>query len=215
MAVKKDESEFNGELKPVFGKVSKENVHKINKKNVYDVNLLLLGRSACGKSAIAETFINDSFPEFLMATIGIYVIPVIIQTDEYYIRLKICDHDGSDRINKLISNQFKNSQVFIIVVDTLSSIDVCKERILHYSSEIRRNNENEAIIYVCLNQFDNNDYLNYDNLIPFSEENNLPFFKLSAKDVKSVNEMFETITSDIKLKCITNLQEERKRCNIF
>ena len=162
--------------------------------NLRDFKVSFGGDTAVGKSSIARRFVNNDFNEINESTIGAAYFNKKIDIDNKKISLGVWDTAGQERYHALIPMYFRNAQAIILVYDVTSydSFSSLKNRWLY---EVRNCiYHNNIAVLENKSDLDNIRNVDKDEVKAFVEENDLLFFKTSAKfDDGSIEECFKQL----------------------
>ena len=90
---------------------------------------MIIGNSGVGKSAILVRFVENSFSEHYLATIGVDFRFKTIQVDGKNVKFQIWDTAGQERFRTITSAYYRGSQGILLVfdlTDMLSFDNICK-----------------------------------------------------------------------------------------
>jgi len=155
--------------------------------------IILLGDSGVGKDSIVKRFNNNIFDDNNSSTVGInFSIREMIVNKKDKIKLKLIDTCGQEKYRSLSKAYLKNTDAVLFVFsmndkDSFYSITEwiklldeynCKENIIKYL--VGNNNDLKSEIE--------------GNLIDkFSQENNIPYIKISSRSIIDVDNLFEDL----------------------
>jgi len=92
--------------------------NSLNKnKSSKALKLLMLGESGVGKTSLLLKFVNKTFKESYLSTIGMDFMRKKIIIDNNEIQLNIWDSAGQERFRTLVPSYFRNTDGLIIVYD--------------------------------------------------------------------------------------------------
>ncbi len=164
----------------------------------YLFKILIIGDSNVGKSSILLRFLEDSFIESYISTIGVDFNFKTIEHEGKIIKLQIWDTAGQERFRTITSNYYRGVHGIIIVYsvcDNESFINV--KQWLYEIDKYANENVNKILVG---NKCD----LEYRRVIStesgkeYSEGLGIDFIETSAKDGNNINELFMKFASQIK-----------------
>jgi Ras-related protein Rab-1A len=169
--------------------------------------VLLLGDSNVGKTCFLLRYIEDTFTNNHISTIGVdYKLKMISSTnDSRIIKLQIWDTAGQERFRSITKNYYKSSNGIFLIYDVTNQSSF--NNIKNWISQIKDYIEDDICITLVGNKID----LGYNRKISLQEgrklakENNFSFFEVSAKENINVHESFEDLTKEMLEK--TKLKE--------
>eukprot|EP01080_Neovahlkampfia_damariscottae_P009035 gene9035-1133_t len=156
--------------------------------------LVLLGKTAVGKTSCVLRYHKNMYEEFQQSTQGASYFEKNIQIENnVLIRLQIWDTAGQERYKSLTPMYYRDSNCALIVYDITDydSFKTTQKWVKNIQMECR-----DAVISLIGNKLDlieagESRCIPQKEIEEFIEENNLLHFEVSAKTGKSVNEAFE------------------------
>jgi Ras-related protein Rab-2A len=158
----------------------------------YIVKYVIIGDSFVGKSSIMSRYISDRFKPTDDATIGVEFGCKIVNINSTRYKLHLWDTAGQEMFNSITQSYYRNMCVALVVFsfDKPESF----KNVGKWINELKeRTNNEELLIYLVGNKSD----LKKTNI---TNEYNLKYFEVSAKDNVGVNNIF-----DISLKEVEHL----------
>jgi small GTP-binding protein len=178
--------------------------------------IITLGDSGVGKTSIIRRFANNIFDENILSTVGVgFGFKEVELKNKKKIKLKLIDTAGQEKFKALAKSYFKNVDgvLFVYSFEISESFENLKEWIkLFYT-----NHNGKTGIPMILagnksdleeeDQVENNNKMVKDFLEEFKE---FKYYKTSAKDNISINELF----LDLAEKIYSNEKEGKKEHNV-
>lgn len=178
------------------------NYNQMEQKPSYDhlIKLLIIGNSGVGKSSILLQFVEKTFTDNFISTIGIDYRVRSITIDGKRIKLQVWDTGGQERFKTITKAYYRGAMGIILVYDVTdeSSLLSIKEWIDDIKTSITSDTTSDIVIVANKCDLDNKMAVDYTNGKALAEEHGMKFFKTSAKDSVSVENVFLTIAKDIK-----------------
>ena len=171
------------------------------------VKLILVGETTVGKTSIINQYIDKTFKEEYMMTIGKEKSLKNINLEGKEVSLEICDTAGQidyRAINKIF---MKNTDIALIVYD-ITNRESFKE-LSDWIKGVKEINNNKNVIFgIAANKSDlyEQRVVNKKEGEEFAKNNNALFFETSAKDYDSVENVFLTLSEEY----IKNQEKEKK-----
>lgn len=164
--------------------------------------ILLIGDSGSGKTSILNRFIDKSFNEKYIPTVGIDFRTKIIEQDGKKIKLQIWDIAGQTRFKSVTSSFYRGAVGIVIVYDVTDKKSF--ENVAHWLNEIDRYSNKDSVNILLGNKNDliENKKVNYSDANIFSVNNNLAFFETSAKNGDNIDDCFEELINLIQNKIV-------------
>ena len=156
--------------------------------------ILLLGDCSVGKTCFLLRYMDDTYSENHISTIGVdYKTKIIERENLESIKLQIWDTAGQDKFRSITKNYFRGSNGIMLIFDitNLSSFKNIKKWI----KQIR-----EVLLdKVCITLIGNKSDLEENRIVKYEEaqlvakENNMDYFETSAKENKNINNSFDNL----------------------
>jgi Ras-related protein Rab-1A len=162
--------------------------------------ILLIGDSGVGKSSLLLRFVDNTYTESYITTIGVDFKIKIIQSESKIIKLQIWDTAGQERFRTITSSYYRGSHGIIIVYDItdMESFDNVKmwiNEITRYAGE----NVGKMLIG-NKRDLESKRVVQYNTAKAFADEHGIPFMEASAKDDLNVEQAFLSMVNCIQLK---------------
>ena len=162
--------------------------------------LIFLGDQYVGKSCIINSFVNDTFTEEYIATIGLdFQNKEDYQIDNQDIHLSLYDMSGLEKYRTLIPLYVKNADIFLLVYDVTS-----KDSFTHLSNWLKIFTDNEIdikdkIFAVVGNKTDLNDRreVNAEEGENYAKEHDFIFLEVSSKTRDGIKNLFDVILKEM------------------
>ena len=184
--------------------------------------ILLLGDSTVGKTCFLLRYMDDSFLDLHMATIGLdYRLKTMILEDQKIVKIQLWDTAGQDKFRAITRNYYKGASGIILIFDVtnLNSYENIKKWINEIKEEI---SENVSIVLIG-NKIDNvkERKITKEQGDKLASEIGVKFFETSAKTGEGVNESVFFLVKKIfdndpevknKGRNLRQLNKKRKKC---
>ena len=153
--------------------------------------ILLLGDFNVGKTSLIKRYLDNTFDDRYLTTIGVKISKKLLEMDHIECELLIWDVEGSTTIKKIPKSYMLGASGAIFVVDciredTIQNLDEHIERFLNINSGAK---------YVIA--YNKSDLLTEQQKKLFTLNENS--FLTSAKDGNNVNRLFMQLAKDILL----------------
>ena len=151
--------------------------------------ILLLGDSTVGKTCFLLRFMEDSFIDLHMATIGLdYKLKTMILEEQKIVKVQIWDTAGQNKFRAITRNYYKGASGIILIFDVtnIKSFENIKKWINEIKEEI---SENVSIVLIG-NKIDNvkERKITKEQGEKIANEIGTKFFETSAKTGEGINE---------------------------
>jgi small GTP-binding protein len=176
-----------------------------NKKK--KIKFIFVGLNGVGKTSIINQYLEKTFTENYLMTIGSDKTMKNIKIDGKEVTLEICDTTGHEEYRKINEIFMKNTDIALIVYDITKRESF--EELSNWINSVKEINNNKNVIFgIAANKSDlyEQKVVNKNEGEEFAKNNNSLFFETSAKDYDSVENVFIKLTEKYLEK-----EEERKK----
>ena len=151
--------------------------------------ILLLGDSTVGKTCFLLRYVDDSFLDLLMATIGLdYRLETLILEEQKIVKIQLWDTAGQDKFRAITRNYYKGASGIILIFDVTNIKSY--ENIKKWINEIKEEISEKVSIVLIGNKIDNvqERKISKDQGEKLANEIGIKFFETSAKTGEGINE---------------------------
>ena len=176
-----------------------------NKKN--KIKFIFVGLNGVGKTSLINQYLDKTFTENYLMTIGSDKTMKNIKIDGKEVTLEICDTTGHEEYRKINEIFMKNTDIALIVYDITNRESF--EELNNWIKSVKEINNNKNVIFgIAANKSDlyEQKVVNKKEGEEFAKNNKALFFETSAKDYDSVENVFLTLTKEY----LKNKEEEKK-----
>jgi len=157
----------------------------------------MVGDSGTGKTSLLVRFIDNTFNETFVKTVGIDFKSKIFQVEGKSFKLQIWDTAGDEGFRSIASSYYSGVQAIIIVFDLSSKESY--NNISNYLQDISRFSDRRALKMLIGNKRDEIErQVDYRTATDFAESMDMVYFETSAKTNWNVEKLFHTISSEIR-----------------
>jgi len=153
--------------------------------------ILLLGDFSVGKTSLIKRYIDNTFSDNYLTTIGVKISKKLLVIGEIECELIIWDIEGATSIKKIPNSYYKgaNGAIFVADVNRSETIENINE---HINTFLMLNQDASYVV-----AYNKSDLLSTQQ----KEMLNLPrnSFLVSAKDNENVSTLFQTLAKEILL----------------
>ena len=157
------------------------------------IKFLVLGESTIGKSCLIERYINNSFKENYIATIGMDIRQKRLDINNIDVFLTINDTAGQERFRSLTKMVYKNTDGILVGFDLTKPKTL--EQVEFWINQIESNKTKDSSISLVLfgNKCDMKEEIQVkeEDIEKIKEKYNLRYYETSAKDGTNVQNIFE------------------------
>ena len=181
--------------------------------NDYEIKLkfVILGESMVGKTSIINRYINDSFTERYLCTVGIDFQEKIVNKNNKKIKLQIWDTAGEERYRNITKSYFKACDGFIIAYDINNKQSF--DQVRYWVKEIASLSDTKVncILIGTKCDLDSSEReVDEEKGNKFAQSLGYKFLETSAKLNININEAFDTLLDEVLLNYKPNLRESVK-----
>ena len=164
----------------------------------YLFKLLLIGDSGVGKSCLLLRFVDDTYTESYISTIGVDFKIRTIELEGKTVKLQIWDTAGQERFRTITSSYYRGAHGIIVVYDVTD--ETTFQNVKQWLQEIERYACEGVNKLLVGNKADlsGSRAVEYQNAKQFADQLNIPFLETSAKDATNVEQAFLTMAKQIK-----------------
>ena len=151
--------------------------------------ILLLGDSTVGKTCFLLRYVDDSFLDLHMATIGLdYRLKTLILEEQKIVKVQLWDTAGQDKFRAITRNYYKGASGIILIFDVTNIKSY--ENIKKWINEIKEEISEKVAIVLIGNKVDNvqERKISKEQGDKLASEIGVKFFETSAKTGEGINE---------------------------
>ena len=151
--------------------------------------ILLLGDSTVGKTCFLLRYMDETFLDLHMATIGLdYRLKTMILEEQKIVKVQLWDTAGQDKFRAITRNYYKGASGIILIYDVTNIKSY--ENIKKWINEIKEEISDKVTIILIGNKIDNikERKVTKEQGEKLANEVNIPFFETSAKTGEGINE---------------------------
>ena len=167
-----------------------------NKNYDYLFKILTVGEFNVGKTSLILRFINDTFIETYMPTIGVDFFYKILDIENKIIAAQIWDFYSSEQFKRLPLGYYRNVLGIIIAYDITEIKSF--EKLKNWINDIKMYAHKKVRIVLVGNKYDlSNRKITEEEGKKLADELDAKFFETSAKTGYNVNEAYNFLIRDI------------------
>ena len=165
-------------------------------EEVSTLKILTLGDASVGKTCILLRFAENEFPTSTMPTIGIEYKSKTIKINNHPLKLQIWDTAGQERYHKILASTFYRRANGIVLVYDITNPDSFNH-VDNWMKQIRQKADPNIEVVLVGNKQDLVEEHECTQGKERADSLGIPFFAVSAKNGKNINEVFTTLTDMI------------------
>ena len=159
------------------------------------IKTLVIGDSRVGKTSLLLKYVDKSFPDEHISTIGVEYKEKLITKDGFNIRLQIWDTAGEERFRSITKSIYKNTHGVLFVYDITQKDTFANVK--HWIKDTE-NIDREIRGVIVGNKIDLPDrVISKIDLDEIGEKYKMPVIETSAKEGTNVNECFELLIDEL------------------
>ena len=165
-------------------------------KKEFLYKILLLGDTQVGKSSFLMRYIDNTFQESYLSTVGLDFKVKNVQLDDgNTYRVQIWDTAGQDRFHAITRNYFKNAHGIILIYDV--TLIESFQNVKNWIKQIKEEVTDKVSIILVGNKIDmeNQRVVSKEEGEKMAASYGLKFFECSAKTGENVEEIFKDIVT--------------------
>lgn len=171
-------------------------------KRSFNFKFLILGDSQIGKTSILERYVNDSFKENYLVTVGVDKRFKYVKANGFDIDITLTDTAGQERFRSLSKMSYKNADG-ILVGFALNAPDTL-ESVSYWIDQINNNTSKGGNVSLVLfgNKCDDekNIAIKKEKIDEISSKYGLKYFETSAKLDINIKNIFEYLVKETIVK---------------
>ena len=171
------------------------------------LKLIFVGHGKVGKTSLMNQYIDKTFTESYLMTMGSDKTLKKINIDGIVVSLEIFDTVGQPDYRAVNKIFMKNTDIALIIYDITNRKSF--EELTNWIYSVNQSNNNKNVIFgIAANKSDlyEQKVVNKKEGEKFAEDNDALFFETSAKDYDSVENVFLTLSEEY----IKNQEKEKK-----
>ena len=160
------------------------------------LKILIIGDSQVGKTSLLLEYVDKTFTEDHIATIGVEYKEKFVKKDDFDIRLQIWDTAGQERFRSITKNIFRNTDGVLFVYDVTN-----KDSFVNIKNWIKdtENVSKEIKGVIIGNKIDliKERKISKEDLEEIGRKYSMPVLEVSVKNIINVNESFDLIIDEL------------------
>ena len=175
-----------------------DNGNEENIKEDFSFKILLLGDSTVGKTCFLKRYIDGTFQDAYLSTIGFdFKIKFVTLKDGKIVKVQIWDTAGEERFRCISKSYYKGAHGIILIYDVTNkkTFDNIKKWLL----QIKEESSSKVSVVLIANKIDLEDRrkVSKEDGIKLSASCNFPIFEASSKNNINVTESFNHLLYSI------------------
>ena len=178
--------------------------------------ILLLGDSSVGKTCFFMRYIENTFQEIHMSTIGLESkIKTVDLDDGRTVKIQLWDTAGQERFHTITKNYYKTAHAIILIFDVTEKATY--QNVKNWVEQIREEVSSKVVTVLVGNKIDDveNRKINKEEGEEMAKECGISYFECSAKTGENIDPIFndlikKTIENYKVLEDATKLDSKKK-----
>ena len=177
--------------------------------------VLILGDSTVGKTCFLVRYVDDSFDDSTLLSVGMdYRLKNVKTEDGTKVKLQIWDTCGQERYRSISKNYYKGANAIILVFSLIDKKSF--ESVENWINQIKEEASESILIILVGNKSDliEKRVISYEEAEKLAKEFNINYFECSAKTGENINVAFNDLIEQMVKKtdktkeCTTQLNSE-------
>lgn len=170
----------------------------MERANIMEFKVVLLGDSSVGKSSIMQQFLYNRFDPNNGATIGLDFGSKNMCFHNMLAKLNLFDTAGHERFTSTNRVYYKDTDGVVLVcsLDDTYSVSNLGKWMQEAKDYIIYNQDDVVPVYIVYNKSDLKLHID-ENVYHFARTNNLPYFTTSVVRNTNIDNMFISLTNDL------------------
>lgn len=191
---------------------AQENKHN-NTNYSFIFKIILIGNSNTGKTSLINRYINNTFDDKYMCTVGVDFMMKKIQIDNIDLKLQIWDTAGMEKYKQITTSYYRGAQVAVVVFDLTChhTFEAVKKWIDDFLMICNKNIK--PIIALVGNKCDlaNERKVTQEEIDKFMKinSNSYTYIEASAKSGVNVEELFFKLSKELLARCKSALLNKK------
>jgi Ras-related protein Rab-1A len=156
--------------------------------------IVIIGDSNVGKSQFLLKYINNTYNESYISTIGVDFKTKTFSKNNKTIKFQIWDTAGQERFRTIVASYYRGAHYCIIMFDigNMESFDNVTKWLQEYNS--LSNNKNFLLVGT---KSDLKNVVSDEVISQFVKEHDIKYFKTSSKNGDNIHEVFNYIADEL------------------
>ena len=176
----------------------------------YIIKILTLGDTEVGKTSIVLRYADDKFNDSKISTIGIDFKIKQVNKGGESIKVSIYDTAGQERFQRIIKHYYRGANGVLLTFDISNKNSF--EKLNYWIQDLKENADNINDLFICLigNKIDKEDKreVSIEEANKFAQENNMPYFEVSAKTGEGIKNLFDEVIKGAMIKMLNSEEKE-------
>ena len=161
----------------------------------FEMNLLIIGNSAVGKTSFLSRYVCDSFTSAFVSTMGIGFQVKTVACNDKRVKLKIWDTAGQEKYRNITTAYYRDAMGFILMYDITNEESF--QAVQEWSTQVKTYSLSNAEVILVGNKCDLEEHrvVTYERGKKLADQLGLEFFETSAKNPQNVivKQVFERL----------------------
>lgn len=160
---------------------------------------VITGDSGTGKTNLMTRFVNDTFTDEFVSTVGIdFLLQTLVVDENTCVKCQIADNAGVERYRlRTMTPYYRGAQAIMVVCDVTNHDSF--DNLSLWLDLIRRYADEDVALCIVANKVDLEDQrqVSHEELTAFAATHCIQYFEVSAKTDDNVDEPFYYLTGTI------------------
>ncbi len=160
--------------------------------------ILLLGDSSVGKTCFLMRYIDNTFQDIHMSTIGLdYKLKNVQLENGKMVKIQLWDTAGQDRFRSITKNYYKGAHGIILIYDITENKTF--ENVKNWMNQIKEEVSDKVTIVLVGNKIDVEEHrkVKTEQGESMAKDFGIMFFECSAKTGENINGIFNSLVRKV------------------
>ena len=163
----------------------------MNRNNM--LKFIMIGESCVGKTCIIMRYIDNTFTDNFLTTVGVDFKVRDIRIDEKPVKIQIWDTAGQEQFHTITKSYFRGADGIVLCFDLTSMVSL--ERTHLWMDSIRETASEKVSVILVGNKKDKEGReVTEEKARKLAQEYNVDYIETSAKTGENIDQVFETLT---------------------
>ena len=179
----------------------------------YIFKLLIVGDAAVGKSSLLIRYVEDSYNEAYLSTIGVDFKINTVTIDDKIVKLQIWDTAGQERFRTITSSYYRGANTVIIAFDisrreTFDNVSIWMKEVEMYG-----NKDTKMVLVGTKCDLEDIRVVDTTEAEEFAVLHDMDYFEVSSKNPLKgdIDKIFHTIAKNLIQEKLTNLDKDNDK----
>ena len=156
------------------------------------LKFVMIGESSVGKTCMIMRYIDNTFTESFLTTVGVDFRVKVIAIDGRDVAIQIWDTAGQEQFHTITKSYFRGADGIVLCFDLTASLTLVRTR--HWMDSINESAAKSVNVVLVGNKSDKGGrQVSEEEARKVADEYQVPYFETSAKTGENIDTVFETL----------------------